>query len=101
MSEFRAVELPSGVEGSLVLHSMPGRKEAWPAFLIKWDAAKVDAIACLVSREEAAEKSPNYAEALNEGSLKCEVLEFGIPDFSVPDDREAFLEFVQKVASVI
>lgn len=84
---FREVQLPSA-PGRLLLHSMPGRYEAFDAFLTKSEEEQVSAIVALTPREEVAKKSLQYGHALKHGDTRLpEVIEAPIPDFGVPEEE--------------
>jgi len=95
---FRRVELPAAVPGRLLLHSLPGRYEAIEGV---WNQVKneaVRAIVCLVEEAELREKSPDYARALEAGTVPCSVLPFEIPDRGIPEDWEGFWALAGDVA---
>jgi protein-tyrosine phosphatase len=96
---FRGVTLPSNVSGSLWLHSMPGRCEpldqAWEEIRVRG----IQAIVCLAASDEIRAKSPSYATALDAKTAPCSVEPFPIPDFGVPDDREAFWSLALQIAT--
>jgi len=95
---FRAVALPNGVRGRLLLHSMPGRRELLQS---AWAAAKQEGVKVLVRLAGLAEirlKSPEYADALTNGQVPFEVLACEIPDFGVPDDRGAYCAVAREIA---
>ncbi len=96
---FRPVPLPSAVAGSLWLHSMPGRREPLEHVWEQVRIQAVQAIVCLAGSEEVRAKSPSYAAALDAKTVPCTVEPFPIPDFGVPDDREAFWSFASKIAT--
>jgi hypothetical protein len=59
---FRRVDLPAGVPGRLLLHSMPGRYETIES---AWDQVRretVSAIVCLAENDELRDKSSEYGE---------------------------------------
>jgi protein-tyrosine phosphatase len=94
----RAVPLPSGVPGRLLLHSMPGRHE--PLELV-WDHVRTERVQLIVSLaapDEIRDKSPAYAVALETKALPCTVESFPIADFSVPKDRERFWSLAMTLA---
>ncbi len=96
---FRPVLLPSGVPGRLLLHSMPGRREALETV---WNQVSKDAvrvIVCLAASHEVREKSPAYARAIESGTVPCQVLAFEIPDYGVPKDRGEFWQLALDVAT--
>src|SRR5262249_25151562 len=94
----RPVLLPTEIAGRLWLHSMPGRREpleqAWEQ--IRLDGVEV--IVCLAPSEEVHANSPSYAGALDAKAVPCRVESFPIPDYGVPNDREAFWSLAMKIA---
>jgi protein-tyrosine phosphatase len=67
-----------------------------------WQQMRTDAvrtIICLTERDELHEKSFEYAQALERGTVPCLVLPFEIPDRGAPEDREGFWELAVGVAS--
>ena len=74
---FRRVDLPAGVPGRLLLHSMPGRYEAIESVWRQVRNEGVCAIVCLAEKDELHEKSAEYAQALEAGTVPCLVLCFG------------------------
>jgi protein-tyrosine phosphatase len=95
---FRRVELPAVVPGRLLLHSMPGRYEALEGVWHQLRNEAVRAIVCLVEKDELDEKSPEYARALESGTVPCLVLPFEIPDRGVPEDWDGFWALAGGVA---
>ena len=87
---FRRVDLPAGVPGRLLLHSMPGRYEAIESVWHQVRNEAVRAIVCLADKDEVQEKSSEYARALEAGTVPCLVLPFEIPDRGAPEDRDGF-----------
>lgn len=96
---FRPVELPTGITGRLLLHSMPGRKEPLEAVWREIHRAGIDCIVSLAGLCEAWEKSPEYARAVDDGRVPCDRLEFAIADFGVPEDRAAFCALARNLAA--
>ena len=96
---FRSVDLPAGVTGRLLLHSMPGRYEALELVWHQVRSDGVGAIVCLTERDELREKSHEYALALENGLVPCPVLPFEIPDRGAPQDREGFWQLAHAVAT--
>jgi|ERR1044071_368298 hypothetical protein len=95
---FRRVDLPPGISGKLLLHSMPGRFEALESV---WDHVKIEAvraIVCLNESFEIQEKSSRYAQALKAGAVPCAVLAFEIREGGAPEDRAAFWVLANDVA---
>lgn len=52
----------------------------------------------LAPLDETRKKSPHYAEAIEAGTLPCDLHSFPIPDFGVPEDRRSFWVFAQDLA---
>jgi len=96
---FRRVDLPAGVPGKLLLHSMPGRYEAIERAWQQVKSEAVGAIVCLAERYEIRLKSSQYAEALETGTIPCPVLPFEIREGGVPADRDAFWALANDVAN--
>ena len=78
------IDLPARVPGKLLLHSMPGRYEAMESVWNQVRNEAVCAIVCLAEKDELQEKSSEYAQALEAGTVPCSVLLFEIPDRGVP-----------------
>ncbi|MGE5819902.1 MAG: protein-tyrosine phosphatase family protein [Deltaproteobacteria bacterium] len=95
---FRRVNLPVGVSGRLLLHSMPGRYETIQSVWHQVRNEAVRAIVCLAEKDEIHEKSFEYAQALEAGIVPCSVLHFEIPDRGAPEDRDAFWALACDVA---
>lgn len=95
---FRRVDLPARVPGRLLLHSMPGRYEAIESVWTQVRNEAVRAIVCLAEKDELQEKSSEYLQALEAGTVPCLVLAFEIPDRGAPEDRDAFWALAGAVA---
>ena len=95
---FRRVDLPGGVPGKLLLHSMPGRFEALERVWHQLTNDAVCAIVCLNERYEIHQKSAKYAEALETGTVPCSVVHFEIREGGVPEDRDAFWALAHAIA---
>lgn len=95
---FRRVDLPAGVPGRLLLHSMPGRYETIESVWRQVRNEGVCAIVCLAEKDELHEKSAEYAQALEAGTVPCLVLCFEIPDRGAPEDQNAFWTLAGDVA---
>ena len=78
---FRPVVLSSDLSGSLYLHSMPGRYEPLSNSVFEIEGKEIDIVVSLNSLDEIREKSPAYANAIDENSLPFNRLEFPIVDF--------------------
>jgi protein-tyrosine phosphatase len=98
VGDLRSVRLPTGVAGSLRLHSMPGRDEPLAQTLGHVRSHGVEVIVCLAGPDEIRVKSPEYAAAIEAKTLPCAIEVFPIADFGVPDDREAFWGLAASVA---
>jgi len=96
---FRSVALPEEIPGKLYLHSMPGRYEELSHSFQEIESLSIDRILSLVSLEETEQKSPTYAEAIKSNHLPCEYASYPITDSGVPEDRKAFVQFVEETAS--
>ena len=90
--------VPAPVTGKLLLHSMPGRYEAIEKVWHHVRSEDVRAIVCLTDQAEIREKSSEYAEALEAGTVPCSVLLFEIPDRGAPEDRDGFWILASDVA---
>ncbi len=95
---FRPVVLSSGLSGSLYLHSMPGRYEPLSTSVSEIEKNEIDIVVSLNSLDEIREKSPAYANAIDENSLPFNRLEFPIVDFGIPKDSVAFLNLAENLA---
>ena len=95
---FRSVPLPSGVPGKLQLHSMPGRREALESVWEQIRREGIHLIVCLAAPEEIRAKSRAYAAALEAKTVPCTVNALPVPDFGVPEDREAFWSLASTIA---
>ncbi len=95
---FRRVELPLGVPGKLLLHSMPGRFEAIERVWHQLRTEAISAIVCLTERYEIDLKSSQYAEALESERVPCPVLNFAIREGDAPEDRQRFWALANDVA---
>jgi protein-tyrosine phosphatase len=96
---FRRVDLPAGVPGRLLLHSMPGRFETIERIWHQLRSEAVAAIVCLTEEYEIRLKSSQYAEAIETGTVPCAVLPFEIREGGVPKDRDAFWALANDVAN--
>ena len=95
---FRAVVLPGDVRGSLYFHRMLGRYEPLSRAIAEIERQAIDVVVSLTSLAEIAQKSPDYAKAIDEGSLLGERVEFAIVDFGIPTDQSAFVELAKQLA---
>jgi hypothetical protein len=97
----RPVELPDGVRGRMWLAPMPGRFESWNAFLGGAQRGGVQLVVCLTPREEMSGLSPDYHAAVATGKLPFRWMNVAVPNFGVPDDREAFRRDVAQIAAML
>jgi protein-tyrosine phosphatase len=98
MKPLRRVNLP--VKGSLLLHSMPARKEEIVDFLVAMGRNAVSRVVCLTANEETAKKSPDYAELLAHG-VPWKHHKFPVPDYGVPADTNAFWILAAEIADAL
>jgi protein tyrosine phosphatase len=96
MKPFRKVKL--NLTGSLYLHSMPGKEESLSACFQALEEAPVDHIICLCPIEEIQEKSPDYAEAIRQKTLPCDLIHFPLGIGGIPEDTESFLNLARDAA---
>ena len=95
---FRHVDLPAGVSGKLLLHSMPGRYESIESVWNQVKNAQVSTSVCVVEKDEIREKSFEYALAIETGTVPCPLLSFEIPDRGAPADRVRFWALARDLA---
>ena len=98
---FRKVDLPSGVTGSLYLHSMPGMDEALEDALAEALRLGISVIVSLAPLSEIRVRSPSYAKAIEAGDLPSILATCPIPDRGVPENQEEFLRSVAETASAL
>jgi protein-tyrosine phosphatase len=97
----RPVDLPAGVPGKLWLASMPGRFEAWNAFVGAAQRSHLGLVVCLTPRQEMRELSPEYHKAVGAGTVPFRWLNVPVPNFGVPADAQAFRQDLQQIASAL
>jgi predicted protein tyrosine phosphatase len=97
----RPVQLPPDVPGKLWLSSMPGRFEAWPAFLAAAQRSRLALVVCLTQRDEMCELSPEYHAAATSGSLPFRWMNVPVPNFGVPQDKAGFRREIQEIAAAL
>ncbi len=99
MFEFalRQFHLPPGVPGRLFASPMPGLDDFAADQRVVQDAG-IDRVVCLAPLAEVRLRAPDYAGALQAGTLPWEPRLLGIPDLGVPDDPEAFLDLARDIA---
>jgi protein-tyrosine phosphatase len=80
---------------------MPGRCEPIEQFLMEVDEHEIDHILCLVSDEEIAEKSPDYLEAIQRGTIPARLWQHEIPDYGVPEQPFEILQAVESMKQIL
>lgn len=101
MPLFRRVELPPGIRGRLLLHSLPGRYEPLEAFCAEMVREGVRRVVCLLPLPELREKSPDYDRLLAANAFPWLQHHLPIRDFESPDDPDAFWQLAQGIASAL
>lgn len=99
--EFRSVDLPEAVPGSLLLDAMPGRFEPWHAFEERARAASLRLVVCLTPRAEIEELSPAYHTAVAHGAVPFRWLNLPMRNFGTPEDPASFRIGVQQIADAL
>lgn len=97
----RRVQLPADVPGALWLSSMPGRFSSWHEFERESQQAGLKLVVCLTPRDEVLELSPQYHSAIERAGMPFEWLNVPVPNFGVPEDREAFRRGIERVAQAL
>lgn len=85
----------------MLLHSMPGRYEALESVWIRLRNEAVNSIVCLAEKAELREKSFEYAQALEDGTVPCQVRIHEVADRGAPEDRDGFWSFARDIAEEI
>ena len=83
---FRPVKLPAHIGGHLLLHHMPGRREPLVRVWQEITETRIGSIVSLAGLDETRKTAPEYANAIVNGSVPCDRIEFAFPDYGVPDD---------------
>lgn len=95
----REVELPEGVTGGLLLCGMPGRhQESFDHARLEIMRNGIGRVVSLAPVDEIRMKSPDYHQAITSNRLPWKQEMLPIPDYGVPEDREAFLRLAQTLA---
>lgn len=95
----RPLPLPQGVPGQLSLSAMPGRFEPLTAFLAAAAQVGPTGIICLANDTEIVTKSTDYALARQLGTLPLPIQNHPIPDYGLPQNREAFLSLILRLCA--
>jgi protein-tyrosine phosphatase len=99
--EFRPVELPDSLPGSLLLAAMPGRFEPWNTFETRARTVSLRLVVCLTPRDEIEELSPGYHCALGQGALPFRWLHLPMRNFGLPEDPAAFRVGVRQIVDAL
>ena len=88
---FREVNFPQKMPGKLFLHSMPGRFEPLAQVFDQLTSHRITSVSCLAGDREIGIKSPEYLQALENGSVPRHVMmtKFPIPDYGIPGNCDA------------
>lgn len=87
---FRRVGLPRELQGSLFLHSMPGRYEPLDQTFAEVEKLGISWVICLAPLDEIAFKPPAYSAAIAASRLPWVHEVFPVTDYSTPDDHIGF-----------
>lgn len=98
---FRALPLPPGIAGHVWLSPMPGRLEAWSAFVTDARRVGLTRIVCLTPRDEIAELSPAYLAALESHTLPCDWQPLPMRNFGVARELQAFKDGIEAMATAL
>lgn len=98
---FRQVNISDRTESRIYLHSMPGLNEPMDTFKEEMWRCGITRIICLAPFSDIEDYSWSYAQDIkkNAGPWKYDLFE--IPDFGIPDDREAYLTHILNIAGLI
>jgi len=97
----RSVLLPDEVPGRLWLGPMPGRFEPWAAFQAEAAQARLGLVVCLTPRDELAQLSPAYHQALTRGDPGFRWLHVPMRNFGLPEDAAGFRRDMTGVAAAL
>jgi protein-tyrosine phosphatase len=95
---FRPVALPQAARGELWLHSMPGRREGWEAFVAQALQVRLGMIVCLTPRHELASLSPSYDNALREDTLPARWMHLPMRDFGLAANVTTFRDGIAAIS---
>lgn len=95
----RPLPLPQGVPGQLWLSAMPGRFEPITAFLAAAAQVGATGIICLANDTEIVTRSADYALARQFGTLPLPIQNHPIPDYGLPQEREAFVSLILRLCA--
>jgi protein-tyrosine phosphatase len=80
---------------------MPGRLNSWRDFERDAKQQQLHMLVCLTGRDEVRELSPQYDAAIEAGGTSFEWLHLPVPNFGVPQDRDAFRSGVERVVQAL
>jgi protein-tyrosine phosphatase len=80
---------------------MPGRFGSWAGFEREAREAQLAVVVCLTSRDEVQELSPQYHAAIASDDMPFQWVHVPVPNFGVPEDREAFRRGIERVAKAL
>ena len=95
---FRPIKLNQDFKNTICLHSMPFRFEPEADTYQELEEKGIDHIICLTDDDEIRAKAPLYWDAIERGKLACERRSFPLEDFGIPEDKDAFLTFLESTA---
>jgi protein-tyrosine phosphatase len=97
----REVGLSRNVAGRLFLRRMPGRYSMYAHACREILGNRIDRVVSLAPLEEIGIKSPDYAKAIATNRVQWKLELFPVPDFGVPNDREAFLQLAKSIGGYL
>lgn len=98
----REVRLPPGIGGHLYITRMPGRFGDFAGDRQQIEDRGIDTVLCLAPPDEIRSEALEYAEAIHAGTLPWgDHRMLPIPDFGVPEDRDAFFAQVCGVVGAL
>lgn len=95
----RALPLPPAVAGRLWLGPMPGRRGAWPDFVVAARAAGLTRIVCLTPRDEIAALAPDYLAAIESDTLPCRWQLLPMHNFGLAQELDGFRAAIDELAT--
>ena len=101
MIDFREVKLKDLEQGSIFLHSMPGRYEDINDFLEEMHNKRIPRIINLAGMEEIKTKSSKYHEYINGDNPEIHISFFPVEDYGVPENFEEYIEFLRETVLLL
>jgi len=98
---FRQVNISQISPCIVYIHSLPGFEKPMETFREEMWRCGITRIICLAPLSDVEDFSRGYIQAIRKGidTWKYEIFE--VPDFGIPEDRDAYLAFVSKIAGLI